>query len=90
MRNIVMVVGAAVALALAPQLASAAPTAGGGAFKAAAETVGSVENVYYRRRYYGYRGYYRPYRYYGYGYRRPYRYYGYRGYYRPYRYYGYY
>jgi hypothetical protein len=51
---------------------------GGGAVKAAAETVSDVENAYY----YGYRGYYRPYRYYGYY--RPYRYYG---YYRPYRYY---
>ena len=79
MRIIIPVVGAAVALALAPQLASAAPIGSGIALKSAAETAGSVENVYYYGRRYGYRGYYRPYRHYGYyNYYRPYRY----GYYR--------
>jgi hypothetical protein len=85
-RIIIPVVGAAAALALAPQLASAAPIGGGVALKTAAEAAGSVENVTY----YGY-GYYRPYRRWGgyYGYYRPYRYHGYYNYYRPYRYYGY-
>jgi hypothetical protein len=82
MRKFVLTLAAAAALAVtAPTLASATPMIGGGAVKAAAETVSDVENVHY----YGYRGYYRPYR--SYGYYRPYRYYG---YYRPYRYYGYY
>jgi hypothetical protein len=85
MRMFVPVVGAALALALTPQLASAAPIVGGGAFKAAADAIGSAENVtyygYYGRGYgyrgYGYGGYYRP------------RYYGYYNSYRPYGYYGY-
>ena len=88
MRNIVLAAGAAAALTLAPQLASAAPMLGGAALKVAAESATPVENVtyygYYGRRYYGggY-GYYRP-RYYGYyNYYRPY---GGYGYYRPYRY----
>src|SRR5262245_14839266 len=89
-RNIVLVAGAAAALAVAPQLASASPVLGGVALKAAAESTAPVENVtyygYYGRRYYGGYGggygFYRP-RYYGYYNYQPYGYYGYS---RPYRY----
>jgi hypothetical protein len=93
-RNIVLVAGAAAALAVAPQVASAAPVLGGAALNAAVESAAPVENVTYygyygyRPRYYGYGGYYRP-RYYGYyNYYQPY--YGGYGYYRPYRSYRYY